>query len=1070
MAYINEIYTIRIYLQDLYTPNSSIGLYTISGLSELRYAETFVTGFDSFMPDYNSDYTGRNSFGEIKHGSDLRQGGNKAFVSEAFLSLSNINDLDNSLKNLGIDLIGKIVEISSNVLTYNTSGVLTGVASEKKFYGEIKEWSIYREKNDLKLKGVSEKRNADMSFEITKEEYPNSNNADINKTIPIVWGRFLNSDERYIKYIRLESEPIEYIENNSSNKIDFDNYYVRTDFGNKFLNILPVYSYDSSATPPTISLNLVVKNKKVKTNFTNTTYTLAWHTSGGTPVYSSTITLNGLAGQWVKIVKGDGLNHYAKITSASVNVRNNINDYRNGIININLSEVFIESPAASTTHDAQNQSSAKIVFINKTFICDKKDTKGYAIGESVAGLDFYDLFALKEIGDESKEEKYLYLDNIDKQTQTAYNKLNLNNLTLDDSGQVSLVSCRASNYVKAYDPFEYEQSDYNGFKTLGSFEPYFYSDPLNDWDRYLHYSSSGKKVYVQNKSEEALTPIILVVSRTGLYSNATDGNYSTSQETDISFSTGAEKTGVIEVIEFDMPLIDENTYFDNIYLAVDMETNFGTSFKEMSFDNTFPQMNNGATAIFGYRNSYGGLIQIGSFDLDESLWVAHYKNIPDNYWNIPANTYNRNFKTTSSYLTTTTSTNDTRVFSGFKNYKLADINTLEKYENIFKGYIMFGADSTKPNVVSPFVFKNKLIQVGILFETVVDIDKEIYSPGFGRVTGDTWDGRWLLDGFIDNPLSVIEYCIRSQNWSEKGGTEPSRGWGKEFYSTPLIDTNKFPTQSGVVVSDEELQNKVATTQISKQITNNSDMTTYKIISSICKEMFLVQYVDKDGVEDVKYLLSKETPTKTITREDCIEIGSVIEPDERYIYCEPVINYAYDNGTNTYKKQITVRNVSTGSFSADYVSGVTSLAEKELIYNKCSDIYKKFTVYNKPPSNWSNLNWIYKESDAITCLYNKLYWMTRSRLTIKMKYDTGKSIYCYDFVNVNMPEINLTSKKCFIEESKESKKNNYIEFKLVILDDTEIVDDRWKNSTNETTYPNYENSTDAVTYDNYKGRV
>jgi len=1070
MGYTKEIYTIRIYLQDLYTPDTNIGLYTISGESELRYVETYVTDFDSFVPDYNSDYTGRNSFGEIKNGADLRQGGNKAYVSETQLTLRNENDLENSLKLLGINLVGKTVEINSNVLIYNTSGVLSSVTSEKRFYGQIRNWYINRDNQILILKGISEKRNADMSFEITKEEYPNSNTQDTNKTIPMTWGTFLNDDLRYIKYIRLESEPEDYIDNGSSNIIDFDNYYVKTDSGKLFLNIMPVYSYNASNTPPLISLNLVVKNRKVKTNNINTAYTITWCNSVGVPVPTSNIILNGLAGKWIKIVNGEGKNYYAKIYSADVNVKSDINDYRNGIINFILEEVFIESPEASTFHGAQNQSSAKIVTINKTYICDKKNTNGYAIGNIVQGLDYYNLFALKEIGTESKEQKYLKLENIDTQTQSVYNKLDLNNLTLDDSGQVSLVSCKRASYVRPYDPFEYEETSPDGFKTLGTFEPYFNSDPLNDWTRFLHYSNTGKKVYVQNKSEEALTPITLVVSTSGSYLSAIDGSSYSAQETDMSFVTGAEKTSVIEVIEFDMPIIDENTYFDNIYLAIDMESDFGTEFRDITYNETFPLLNNGSTAVFGYRNCFGGLIQIGSFQLEDRIYIAHYKNIPDNYWDIPIDTYNRDFRTISSYSKTTREPDDTTVFCGFKNYKFEDIDTVEKYNNIFKGYIAFGADTAHQTIVSPFVFKNKLIQVGIMFETVVDIQNEIYTPGFGRVTGDTWGGRWASDALINNPLSVIEYCIRSQNWSEKGGTEPSSGWGKEFYATPLIDTNKFPTQYGQVVDDEELQKKIATIKISRQIENKSEMTTSKIIMSLCKEMFLVQYINKNGIEDVKYLLSDETPSKTITREDCISVGQIIEPDERYIYCEPVLNYDYDNGANKYKKQIKVTNISNGVFNSDYVSGITSLTEKELIYNKCSDIYKRFTIINTPTSEWSNLKWIYKESDAITCLYNKLYWMTRSRLTIKVKYDTGRDIYCYDFVTINMPEINLTSKKCIIEEEIESKKNNYVQFKLVILDDNEVVDDRWKNSTNETTYPNYENSTDAVTYDNYKGRV
>src|SRR5690606_35562240 len=101
-------------------------------------------------------------------------------------------------------------------------------------------------------------------------------------------------------------------------------------------------------------------------------------------------------------------------------------------------------------------------------------------------------------------------------------------------------------------------------------------------------------------------------------------------------------------------------------------------------------------------------------------------------------------------------------------YQLFDLNvsSKEEYDEIYKMLILVGRDKT--DGVSEYSEDFRLHEIAVAFETEADISGDVFVNYKGRKSG---------DDLIDNPISIIEHCLRYQNWSENG---IEQDWGHYY--------------------------------------------------------------------------------------------------------------------------------------------------------------------------------------------------------------------------------------------------------------------------------------------------
>ena len=58
------------------------------------------------------------------------------------------------------------------------------------------------------------------------------------------------------------------------------------------------------------------------------------------------------------------------------------------------------------------------------------------------------------------------------------------------------------------------------------------------------------------------------------------------------------------------------------------------------------------------------------------------------------------------------------------------------------------------------------------------------------------------------------------------------------------------------------------------------------------------------------------------------------PQPKDIYCEPYINYGWDEGAQKYLSQIAVTHSSAAVYDTSYVTGITNPTDAQNLWNAC----------------------------------------------------------------------------------------------------------------------------------------
>lgn len=239
---------------------------------------------------------------------------------------------------------------------------------------------------------------------------------------------------------------------------------------------------------------------------------------------------------------------------------------------------------------------------------------------------------------------------------------------------------------------------------------------------------------------------------------------------------------------------------------------------------------------------------------------------------------------------------------------------------------------------------------------------------------------FTVDECIEDPITALKYIKKLQNWSELG---VDYDFGKDPVPEALIK----PSGDGSYLSST--LDEVKGLEIARQILNENEAYTDDLAESLCREFFLISYQDKDGYECVKYLLDGTTPTETISYSDIQgKIGELEEPTAKNVFCEPVVNYAYDYALGVYTKQLRINNITKDVYSADYSTGFSG-SDGQGAWNTCRELYNIVKQIEPMPQRLTDTKWIQTYDTALWYLENLLIWMKSYRITLSVDYDKGR---------------------------------------------------------------------------------
>jgi hypothetical protein len=238
--------------------------------------------------------------------------------------------------------------------------------------------------------------------------------------------------------------------------------------------------------------------------------------------------------------------------------------------------------------------------------------------------------------------------------------------------------------------------------------------------------------------------------------------------------------------------------------------------------------------------------------------------------------------------------------------------------------------------------------------------------------------------------------------------------------------------------DDSSLDEIKAFPIALQITDESNAYTDAIIRKICETFYLVQYQDKEGYECIKAIFNSVVPSETIAFNDCVpkSIGKMILPKAEDIYCEPVINYAYDYATKKYTKQMSVTGIADNSvWSSTLTPGITDAEDAEVIWNQCKALYLKYGRINKMPDNLSNNEMIIDEDTALWKMQKVVSYQGYYKIQLKVRYSKGRLWYPGYAVYLQLPnETNNTTVKSILTSIKKNKRNNSVDITLKIVED------------------------------------
>ena len=450
-------------------------------------------------------------------------------------------------------------------------------------------------------------------------------------------------------------------------------------------------------------------------------------------------------------------------------------------------------------------------------------------------------------------------------------------------------------------------------------------------------------------------------------------------------------------VTFVLPQIEEGFKFHKAYLLLRLSS-------------IFTDLHGDHTPVHWFavkkRRFIGGIENIVSTNenLGKHIYIS---NFPDSYTG--KSTKNRDFE------------EHIKAGGVWTGYQLFDLNvsSKEEYDEIYKMLILVGRDKT--DGVSEYSEDFRLHEIAVAFETEADISGDVFVNYKGRKSG---------DDLIDNPISIIEHCLRYQNWSEKG---IEQNWGHYYNNdSEIIKTNGEGSFNASYL--DEIKNK----KCAFQILDYSKAWTDSIIKLICNEFYLIHYQDGNGKECLDYMFRTDPDAQLVTYGDTKgQIGALERPKARDINCRPVVKYAYDQYTGEYTKELRVKNVSESTFDESFISGFSG-SDGQTIWNQCRELYKIVGSIDDNNEGDIELSTIYRYEDALWHLQKRIELMKKCKLSFSVPYMVGRYWRQGTHIKLQLPhETNNEIRECIIEKVTISKSNDTVNV-TVLIDDVSVA--------------------------------
>jgi hypothetical protein len=994
------------------TTQADLGVYVNDDDSqEIRWSETILVGTDS--TSWTSGIIAPSGIGDITKSLDTRQGGAPEEYSGLTVAVLNNNQLIKKLKDLDISINGlravlhefEGTEADSDATSQKI--LFTGVcAIETASTWDEKLWQI-------EIKNSKFQRNAFLGTIINNDaingNYPNATDDAIGKIVPISFGKFqvLNSSPIPAKFLRVAGKQ-EII----SNYIEPANYF------SPFATIFPVIDHSVAyGTSPYLG------------------YRIKFGTSStGVP----DLLLRGtLVGKWMRIVIGgsaDGtslVGKYRKITAYTAS--------STLWIDLTLDTFFEKDLSYNSTATATNQAWVQFVDIPFEYLCDTWPCGGF-LDEAGSVLT----------SDDKKLNLYTYKSDNAYLDRKVYNTTTATDST--HSHQTLLTTSLVPIGFRKIAPYGYEAdssgTNYNSllinvllFKDEPSQLASFDIFPLKDRTSYYHedLSAWGFPEWAPILNPEfPWAPVYDNAEMTTLEDYSLSDSGGTNPEFDrkettygyayIQTYTESGGTNIKVVYEFDIDRDKIQIEYDSYFLGVNISTksvnpgagtNCQGSIKLLMrrfMGSTIETLSNANGAKLDDYDKWSAIE-----DLPDFYYITGYRTV-DNNKNFIFDTGLSSLSYPQQYLT------------GHTYFPLTGISTLEQLKSIYRvGLIYENATNATTDI---FI---KMREMAIICEMSASISNEIYTLSSGRIFDDAWGSRKDSTALISNPVDLLEHFKRLQSGIEFGDTVE---FGKQYSPSMLIRTGDSTSIEGSY--DSTHLTSIKTYTPSYQILDSADAWTDSQIKNICNTYNLCTYTDSSGYECVT-TLDKINPSETITFSDIIpgSIGTTQEPEVQDVYCQPVLNYQYNYGSEKFDKQLIVLNVQDSTYVASYTPGIDNTAhtldettpDGEFVWNQAKGLYGRYRQIEQCPAEFSDQRMIVTYTDAVKLLSMKLSWMGKSRNTLSVFYSKGKDYFAGKHLKIKLPhQTNNLSIECLIEQCKISKSNNRVDLRLVLLED------------------------------------
>ena len=382
-------------------------------------------------------------------------------------------------------------------------------------------------------------------------------------------------------------------------------------------------------------------------------------------------------------------------------------------------------------------------------------------------------------------------------------------------------------------------------------------------------------------------------------------------------------------------------------------------------------------------------------------------------------------------------------FYGFSYFDLR-VSSADDYYNIYKLAILLYHKVSLNSPLYSFYDALRVYELAIILEKSCSYGDTIFTPALGRIFNDTFGSRKTASDVMVSPVDIYESICRSQNLSEEQSEEID--YGKAYSAQALISTGTAAAVSFASL-DSHVLDGVRTMQPSFQVTDYAKSWTDVMKNAMLHLMSCVGFIDELGQESIASLTQLADPTlitDTVTYADVPygkQPGPVIEPQPKDIFCEPFVNYNWNEGAQRFDGLIAIQQVHRAVWDASYTPGF-SATDGERIWNWChANLWARYHTTEQPTSELTDLKEVCNINDALVYFNAWTSRMLMRRITWPVYYDKAKTWHVGRHIYLNaVHQTAGANVEAVIEGIVKNKTDGYCELKLAFWVPGESPDD------------------------------